>query len=251
MKFKPLFIIVLLAVLLSVSSVFASGHPLDIDDSTKDYTKENAQFVKDGQKSIQEYYNLENHSELLDSSIFSVPGATEYINLSMVHYFQNNQPWSGYKMQTCGTSIGLEGCALTSFAMVLDYYGYNDDPGTVNSTLGNSACPFEWTTNGSLYNLRLVGNEHKSVTDTYAKDFIRGALRTNKPVIVGFVKSNGNETHFVVAYGYLEEENSPTEGLFGRKYYYIKDPAHQRNYKFLDDYLNAGWSINRLKVYGR
>lgn len=60
----------------------------------------------------------------------------ENINLEVPHYYQNQQSWSNNTMQTCGSTIGKAGCALTSFTMVANYLGSNDNPGQVNTKLG-------------------------------------------------------------------------------------------------------------------
>lgn len=212
---------------------------LDINDSTKDFTEENNFYYTEGKKSLTK-------SESLIQPMGTV-GVQEEKWLSMVHYYQNGQSWSGNIMQTCGYTIGSQGCALTSFSMVTDYYGYSDNPGEVNTRLGSYACPLAWSSAGQRYNLDLVGSVHTQVSSSYAKDYIRGALRNNRPVIVGFIK--GSSTHFVVARAFVKETYQPELGFYGNEYFYIHDPYSGRNYKFIDDYLDAGYSIHRLKVY--
>lgn len=231
-----------LVLLLSFTSVFAEApFVLDVDDSKKDFTEENAKLLSDGQKTVEEFYGSTGQGV-----IQSTPGIKEEIFLPMTHYYQDGQPWSKNIMQTCGSTIGEAGCAVTSFAMITSYYGYSDDPGEVNTKLGSYACPFSYANAGSKYSLSLVGDVHQSVSNDYAKSYILGALRNNRPVLVGL---NGGSTHFVVAYGYVEEIYDPGQGFYGNKYYYIYDPWSPRDYYELDQYLNNGWSVNRLKVY--
>lgn len=137
---------------------------------------------------------------------------------------------------------------MTSFSMITNHYGFNDNPDVVNRKIGDYACPFSYASAGSVYSLSLVGNVHNNVTESYAKSYILGALRNNKPVMVGLYK--GSKTHFVVVNGYLEEAYDPGIGSYGEIYYYIKDPESDIAYDYLDQYFKAGWEVNRLKVYG-
>lgn len=179
--------------------------------------------------------------------ITSIPGVAESIFLNMPHYYQSGQSWSNDIMQSQGLTIGSAGCALTSFTMVTNYYGYTDNPGEVNSKLGSAACPLAWSTAGSKYSLSLVGNISAATSESDAKTFILGALRQNRPVIVGFKK--GTSTHFVVARAYLRETYDPSEGLYGEETFYIYDPSSGRDYSYLDDYLAADYYVYSLKVY--
>jgi len=57
---------------------------------------------------------------------------------------QNDPRWRDDVMQTCGETIGDAGCALTSAAMVFNYYGASTNPPTLNACLGDHACPLYW-----------------------------------------------------------------------------------------------------------
>lgn len=59
-------------------------------------------------------------------------------------FAQNDPRWRDDVMQTCGTTIGEEGCALTSAAMAFNYYGASTDPPSLNTCLGDHACPIYW-----------------------------------------------------------------------------------------------------------
>lgn len=243
MRKKGALILLLVAVMLTTQMVIADDNYgaiydqiiLDIDDSGKDYSFENELIFRNG---------LERDT---NNTIFGTPGVQEYISLKFTHYYQNRQSWSNDIMRTCGSTIGNAGCALTSFTMVTDYYGYSDNPGQVNALLGNLACPIYWTQSGAKYGLTLVGNVGEGYSESYVKTYIRGALRLDRPVIVGFKK--GSSTHFVVARAYLKETIDPYEGTTGREYFYIYDPSYGRDYLFVDDYLNEGWVVHSLKVY--
>ncbi len=164
--------------------------------------------------------------------------------LSVVHYYQSGQSWSNDIMQNAGVTIKSQGCTLTSFAMIQRYLGGTDDPGQVNVKMGNYACDkdngFSYTVAANKYNFTIVNylrSETKIDIDT-ARDFIIGGIHSNYPVLVGLKKSAG-ETHFVVARGHL--------GIT----IYIHDPASGKDYTSLDDYLDEGYNIHRLYIYGK
>src|SRR5690554_5421199 len=172
----------------------------------------------------------------------------EYIRLNMAKYFQNNQSWSSDVMQTLGHTIGQSGCTLTSFAMIADYFGYQDNPGQVNVTMGNGACPFVWGTAESRYNLNI---ERVNTSDlNTARTYIRGALRNGHPVMVCYQNQRTEGHHYVVAYQYMRaqyDENSPVEEFF-----YIHDPSHHKDYSYLEDYLyndSDAWRIVILRKF--
>jgi hypothetical protein len=53
-----------------------------------------------------------------------------------VQFFSQKDPaWSGDYLGNSRLKIGNSGCALTSLAMVADYYGYDTDPGRLNTSL--------------------------------------------------------------------------------------------------------------------
>lgn len=233
--------LILMVILIISSSSYASELTLDYNDSTKNYSIENQFYIDEGTISSENYYKDQIRP-------FGQIGVKEKIFLNMKHYYQDGQTWSGYNMKTCGKTIGNAGCAVTSFTMITNYYGFNDDPGEVNSILGDLACGLHYVAAGNKYGLSLVGNVHASVSESYAKNYILGALRNNRPVLVG-MKYGSSGTHFVVARGYFEEIYEPENGFYGRKYYYIYDPSANKDYMFLDDYFDDGYSVHRLKVY--
>ena len=143
---------------------------------------------------------------------------------------QGDSRWKNEIMMTEGKTIGSAGCCLTSFTMIQQYYGGTDSPAQVNSKLGNSACPFVYADAASKY-----GYTYNLASDmSYAINYIKGAICSGNPVLVGMTSSSG--THFVAAYGY--DDNNII----------ISDPA-SRNYQYLSQYLNTGYSIYRLCTY--
>lgn len=145
---------------------------------------------------------------------------------------QSNSAWGNVVMQTCGQTIGKSGCCLTSFTMIQRYYGGTDNPAQVNAKLGNAACPFVYGTAASKYGYTYNLASSSSVANF--KSYIKGAIASGNPVLIGMEYAGG--THFVAAYGYNGDE------------IIISDPASV-NYQYLSDYLNKGYTVYRLCTY--
>jgi hypothetical protein len=121
------------------------------------------------------------------SSLASLP-------CSMTPFSQNDPAWKNIIMKTCNYTIGAAGCALTSAAMEFKYYGVSTNPSTLNSCLGNSACPISWSAAASSCSsgkVTWVGSTAFSWT-TISSD-----LSSGKPVILSMDRAP-DDTHFVV-----------------------------------------------------
>lgn len=253
-KFQ-IFLTAILIIVMTLGSIYAEelhiSPDIYIDDVNHDFTYENYKIIQDGLKTKDEYYGK--------NRLF----ANEKIILSMTKYYQNGgSSWDSIIMQPCGHTIAVSGCVVTSFAMVASHLGSNDNPGQVyNKVPLQEGCNFPYYVAANKYNLTVEGfvSNDDGVTGDYAKTFILGALRNNRPVIVGFKK--GGSTHFVAAYGYEEityypeggsvKSLNPTAGEIIVPNYYIYDPWKGRDYNELDDYLNDGWKVHRLIAYGK
>lgn len=146
---------------------------------------------------------------------------------------QSGQSWSDHIMQSQGYSIGSKGCALTCFTMVQRHLGGTDDPGQVNTKLGNLACDLVWPSAGLKYGMTL--SVAITVTNGLNDTFVKGSITDNKPIIVCLKKSDGS-LHFVLIIGYAYDE------------YIIRDPA-STNYTYLSEYLNEGRSVVSARIY--
>lgn len=163
--------------------------------------------------------------------------------ISMTHYYQSGQSWSN---KHCGgissnPTIGSEGCAITSFAMVERFYGGSDNPGQVSDKLGSSAYPMNWGTAASVYGMNSpsISYYNNTMLDKgKASNSICTSVRSNKPVIVGLKNSSGN-THFVVARGAAPQN----------AYVYIYDPASGVNASTLNTYYNSGYYVYETITY--
>ncbi|MCR5754800.1 MAG: C39 family peptidase [Acetatifactor sp.] len=185
--------------------------------------------------SLDEYY-LEANLKLRElGKVATRRRANKFLDVH--HYYQSGQTWSNDKMKTENLTIGSSGCCLTSFAMIQRYLGGSKDPGQVNTALGNSACPFNYSQAAKIFGYKILHQEAKEVSDSSAIDFIAGSIEKGNPVLVGLKKSNGS-THFVCAFGY-----SGTD-------VYIHDPASNRDYTHLSQYLGT-YTVHRLYVFGK
>ncbi len=69
--------------------------------------------------------------------------------LDTPHFAQANPAWASAKLGKTDSSLGAEGCAVTSAAMVLASYGADTDPGRLNAFLSNH--PEGYTEQGWIY----------------------------------------------------------------------------------------------------
>ena len=149
-----------------------------------------------------------------------------------------NQNSYSDNMRTCNLTIAWAGCALTSTAMVFKYYGVNTTPPTLNSCLGNQACPMDWEPASS----RCSENKVSWIArPSFDYNVLSQDLAAGKPVIVWVDKPNdSNATHFVVVTG--GSGSSPAG-------YTINDPANGSSNKTLANYTNAGWRLQSMRRY--
>ncbi len=170
----------------------------------------------------------------------------EAITITMpVHYRQSDSRWASDIMLSCGDTIGQSGCAITSFAMIVNFYGSTDDPGDVNTRLGNNACPIQYSTAGSLYGLttQTLCYNDSTISKDSAINLMKPHIFQNRPILVGMKK--GSSTHFVVATGYVDMQELGTSD----PYIPILDPSTYYNKTSLNQYYADGWAVHRLYVY--
>lgn len=166
---------------------------------------------------------------------FPVPRITA--SLWYVPLFSQNDPaWKNNVMKTCGLTIGQAGCALTSDAMVFKYYGtVYQNPGTLNTCLGNYACPFYWgvaANSCSQSKATYVGAWSFSYNKLYSM------LSAGRPPILRLVK--GNSHYVVVTSG---SGTNPSN-------YWINDPWDGA-VKQLSAYTNNGWTLSTIQEYAK
>jgi len=131
---------------------------------------------------------------------------------------QNNPLWADQLLGNTIDTIGQEGCAITSAAMVLRAYGVDTDPQRLNTYL---------TTHGGYVGDGLLvwesaaevggGQVKKAYEDLPSYALIDAQILKGNPVIIRVHLRNGT-THFVVVVG--------KEGW----HYLIRDPARPTGY---------------------
>jgi len=151
-------------------------------------------------------------------------------------FSQNDPTWRHLIMQAGGDPIGAYGCALTSTAMLLNYYGSILTPAELNACLGSSADPIVWAAAPEC--------SHASIAFGARSDFsweaVDNVLETGSPVIVGMVRGQTG-MHFVVV----------TSGRGGlSENYTITDPWDGTTFKTLGSYTNTGYNPRWLITYG-
>jgi hypothetical protein len=143
-------------------------------------------------------------------------------------YSQNDPSWQSTIMQAGGDPIGGFGCALTSTAMLLNYYGAVLSPTDLNACLGAGADPIQWQSAPACTSGRVQGG----VRADFSWEALDAFLGAGKPVIVGMLRGLTG-THFVVV----------TQGGGGvADAYSIADPWDGSTTKTLGTYTNVGYN---------
>lgn len=154
------------------------------------------------------------------------------------HFAQADPRWAQDKLGSTPATLGQEGCAVTSAAMVLASYGADLDPGRLNAFLQTHG---GYTGQGWLYWEKAADYPPSLAEHVYEDDashfLIDWNLLRGNPVIVRLRYPNGI-THFVTIVGKSGFE------------YLIRDPGvgFARGIYFLSDF---GSPIEALRFYRR
>src|SRR5260221_7065670 len=140
-------------------------------------------------------------------------------------FTQDDPRWTFELLGPTFSTLGQEGCAVTSAAMVLADYGVDTDPQRLNQYLTTHA---GYTPNGWVYwekaaEVAPYGQVEKAYEDPPTYALIDENLLEGNPVIVRLTLRNGT-THFVVLVGkegwdYLVQDpaRSPSWGVYPLK----------------------------------
>jgi hypothetical protein len=133
--------------------------------------------------------------------------------LNVPRFAQADPRWADDSLGSTHSTIGGEGCAVSSAAMVLAYYGVNVDPGILNTFLTNND---GYTPQGWLYWEKAAafapGKAKHVYEDAPSYYLIDSNLLRGNPLIIRIHLRSGI-THFVVIVG--------KRGF----HYLIQDPA--------------------------
>ncbi len=121
--------------------------------------------------------------------------------LNVPRYAQADPRWGDQLLAFGPTTVGEEGCAISSAAMVLAFYGFNIDPGKLNQFLQSRS---GYTPQGWLYWEKAAefppGSARKLYEDLPSYFLIDSNLLRGNPLIVRLHLPSGI-THFVVIVG--------------------------------------------------
>ena len=121
--------------------------------------------------------------------------------LSVPRFAQDDPRWADDELGPAPSTMGEEGCAVSSAAMVLAFYGQDIDPGRLNAFLSDSG---GYTPQGWLYWEKAAdyhpGLARHAYEDLPSYFLIDSNLERGNPVIVRIHLPNG-VTHFVVIAG--------------------------------------------------
>lgn len=165
-------------------------------------------------------------------------------NLSVPLLRQDSGSWKNNLIPGSSYTFSQAGCGMTSYAMVFNYYGYNETPETVATKYYNEyGNPINFTSSRivSLYNcsIEAVG----SVSSASAlQAAIVGGINNGYPTVLKMIK--GSNTHFIVARGYSQATGSDPIIIN------IRDPESDINYSRLNSYYENGWQATHFVTVG-
>ena len=148
---------------------------------------------------------------------------------------QNDPAWRDVIMQAGADPIGGYGCALTSAAMMLNYFGASMTPDQLSACLGNGADPVQWASVPNCTKGLVSGG----VETNFSWPALDAILASGRPAIVGMLGGIVGH-HFVVV-------TSGGGGLADN--YHITDPWDATTYKTLGSYELAGYNPNQIVSY--
>lgn len=123
------------------------------------------------------------------------------IEIPVPAFSQDDPRWSLQLLGPTIDTVGQQGCALTSAAMVMSYYGIDTDPQRLNQFLNLNG---GYTPNGWIYWEKAAdlapARVQKAYEDLPSYALIDQNLLAGNPVIVRLTLRNGT-THFVVLVG--------------------------------------------------
>ncbi len=123
------------------------------------------------------------------------------VEIPVPQYRQGDERWQSDLLGPTPVTIGAEGCALTSAAMVLASYGIDTDPHRLNAFLQTNE---GFTPQGWIYWEKAAefepGRVRKAYEDLPTYHLIDANLVAGNPVIVR-LRIPGRMTHFVVIAG--------------------------------------------------
>jgi peptidase C39-like protein len=148
---------------------------------------------------------------------------------------QNDPRWRNGVMLPYGDSIGGDGCALTSTAMILNYFGARLTPDQLSQCLGTGAEPLVWARAAACADGRVRGGD----LGEFKWQRLDSILAGGRPAIVGMYGGQVG-SHFVVV-------TSGGGDVADR--YHIVDPWNGSSTETLGSYTRANWKLGLIVDY--
>jgi sugar lactone lactonase YvrE len=154
-------------------------------------------------------------------------------------FAQTDPRWANDLMQTENTRIRSWGCALTSTAMIFNYYGVDTDPGRLNQCAADQADLLYWDPVRQRCAAGKVTATRWSGSATWAD--LEKALADGRPAIVGLQGGPAGSHFLVVTAGAGDQAAN----------YKVTDSWDGSTYKTLADYINPkkGYLLKWLIVF--
>lgn len=134
------------------------------------------------------------------------------MKLRVIRFSQRDSKWANEKLGTSSVTIDLYGCAIASLAMVEKYFGFDTDPGRLNTLCAEKGVYaqrnlMQWWQVQKVNEFVTLKDWIDCVTTPAPIDKIKSALDSGLPCIL-HVDLNPNEPgpdHFIVCIGYTED----------------------------------------------
>lgn len=152
-------------------------------------------------------------------------------------FSQNDPLWRDLQMKgrsdNQNDTIGASGCALTSAAMMLNYFKVNTDPNELNACMGSDSNPINWNIPAAQCSDGTVAGAQR---DYFSWDGLNESLNQGQPAVVGLLGGQTG-THFVVVLGGYDSIAST---------YRVNDPWDGTNNKSLAYFISRGYQLQWL-----
>lgn len=162
--------------------------------------------------------------------------------LSIVSYKQFDSRWKDLKT-SCGGTMGQEGCAITSCAMI-----FNTLPDVHLAEMkakGGADCPYQWTTAASLKNKTYSATTGSF--DSLKASMFENIITKGLPMVVAV------PGHFIVVKGFVgtlpvDPDGNIFYSSITADMFKVNDPGSSSN-ATLQDVINQKGSVSRMAVF--
>jgi len=162
--------------------------------------------------------------------------------LSTVSYKQFDTKWKNL-VTSCGKTMGQQGCAITSCAMI-----FNVQPDVHLEEMknkGGADCPYQWSTGASLKNKTYSAKSGSF--DALKATMFENIISKGLPMVVSV------PGHFIVVKGFvgtlpIEPDGGPIYSSITADMFKVNDPGSSSN-TTLQDVINQKGSLSRIATF--